>query len=84
MVARFNRKGNLRASIRGASNGESPRFFVSWDRNAGNQTFRDTIWRRSAKAKTMSNQIMSFSYPLGFHQGLNFSGHRFTNYLLIF
>jgi len=26
MVARFDRKGNLRASIRGASNGGSPRF----------------------------------------------------------
>ena len=47
MVARSNELGNPRASVRGASNGRSPRFFVSWGKSI-NQSFSDTIGRRSA------------------------------------
>jgi len=48
MVARSNELGNPTASKRGASNRQSPRFFYILGKSI-NQSFSNTIGRRSAK-----------------------------------
>lgn len=48
--------GNLRASIRGASNDKSPRFLYLGGSRIN--LMLNTIWRRSVCVKTMLNQIM--------------------------
>ena len=50
-VARFDKVGNPTASAVERATSSLHAFFVSWDRNVNNQSFRDTIWRRSAKAR---------------------------------
>ena len=57
VVARFDGLGNLRASESGASNGRVSTLFCILG-NRINQSLVDTIWRRSVKEKTMSNQIL--------------------------